>query len=181
KNTENLNKKFIKLNEELSDSETDLYNYKSGLSQVEARLVEFKQQEIKFYEKIRLLERDIGFRDNKIEISSNELEEVKPVWNKTQKSGVKSSLFNKKNPTQSKSNMIPQAVLMRSRRKTINAAKPKAVQNVAKALACWVWKSKNRVIDHMDAQTQGRHEHDQEFDAEITTVGVEVDDIAAET
>ncbi|GJW15358.1 hypothetical protein Tco_0019491 [Tanacetum coccineum] len=33
----------------------------------------------------------------------------------------------------------------------------------------------------MDAQTQGRHEHNQEFDAEITTVGVEVDDIAAET
>ncbi|GKD06007.1 hypothetical protein Tco_1180981 [Tanacetum coccineum] len=30
----------------------------------------------------------------------------------------------------------------------------------------------------MDAQTHGRHEHDQEFDAEITTVG---DDIAAET
>ncbi|GJV41967.1 hypothetical protein Tco_1420407 [Tanacetum coccineum] len=34
---------------------------------------------------------------------------------------------------------------------------------------------------YMDAQTQGRHEHDQEFDAEITTVGAEVDDIAAET
>ncbi|GKC95198.1 hypothetical protein Tco_1160640 [Tanacetum coccineum] len=79
-----------------------------------------------------------------------------------------------------------------------------------KDLACWVWKPKNRVIDHvskynnasitlkrfdyidahgrfksvmawMDAQTQGRHEHDQEFDAEITTVGAEVDDIAAET
>ncbi|GJV04739.1 hypothetical protein Tco_1338308 [Tanacetum coccineum] len=33
----------------------------------------------------------------------------------------------------------------------------------------------------MDAQTQGRHEHDQEFDAEITTVGAKVDDIAAET
>ncbi|GJS05347.1 hypothetical protein Tco_0321855 [Tanacetum coccineum] len=33
----------------------------------------------------------------------------------------------------------------------------------------------------MDAQTQGRHEYDQEFDAEITTVSAEVDDIAAET
>ncbi|GKA58705.1 hypothetical protein Tco_0758018 [Tanacetum coccineum] len=107
--------------------------------------------------------------------------------------------------------MIPQAILMRSGRKTINAAKPKAVHNDVKDSACWVWKPKNRVIDHvskynnasitlkrfdyidaqgrfksitlvqMDAQTQGRHEHDQEFDAEITTVGVEVDDIAAET
>ncbi|GJU13798.1 hypothetical protein Tco_1136194 [Tanacetum coccineum] len=106
--------------------------------------------------------------------------------------------------------MISQVILMRFGRKTINAAKPKAVHNVVKALACWVWKPKNRVIDHVskynnalitlkrfdyidaqgrfkyvmawiDAQTQGRHEHNQEFDAEITTVGVEVDDIAAET
>ncbi|GJY56214.1 hypothetical protein Tco_0455329 [Tanacetum coccineum] len=33
----------------------------------------------------------------------------------------------------------------------------------------------------MDAQTHGRHEHDLEFYAEITTIGAEVDDIAAET
>ncbi|GKF37976.1 hypothetical protein Tco_0114734, partial [Tanacetum coccineum] len=33
----------------------------------------------------------------------------------------------------------------------------------------------------MDAQTQGRHEHDQEFYAEITTIGAEVDDIIEET
>nr|GEV38130.1 hypothetical protein [Tanacetum cinerariifolium] len=37
KNTENLNTKKSKLNEELSDCETDLYNYKKVLSQVEAR------------------------------------------------------------------------------------------------------------------------------------------------
>nr|GFB81577.1 hypothetical protein [Tanacetum cinerariifolium] len=52
KNTENLNTKISKLNKELSDCETDLYHYKRGLSQVEARLVEFKEQEIKFCEKI---------------------------------------------------------------------------------------------------------------------------------
>ncbi|GKB90352.1 putative ribonuclease H-like domain-containing protein [Tanacetum coccineum] len=77
KNTENLNNKIIKLNEELSDCETDLYNYKRGLSQVEARLVEFKENEIKFCERIRVLERDIEFRDNKIEYLRNELEELK--------------------------------------------------------------------------------------------------------
>nr|GEU74988.1 hypothetical protein [Tanacetum cinerariifolium] len=37
KNTENLNTKISKLNEELSDCETDLYDYKRGLSQFEAR------------------------------------------------------------------------------------------------------------------------------------------------
>ncbi|GJU42172.1 ribonuclease H-like domain-containing protein [Tanacetum coccineum] len=77
KNTENLNNKIIKLNEELSDCKTDLYNYKRGLSQVEARLVEFKNNEIKFCERIRVLERDIKLKDNKIENLRNELEELK--------------------------------------------------------------------------------------------------------
>ncbi|GKE52047.1 hypothetical protein Tco_1487203, partial [Tanacetum coccineum] len=61
----------------LSDCETDLYNYKRGLSQVEARLVEFKENEIKFCKRIRVIERDIELRDNKIENLKNELEEVK--------------------------------------------------------------------------------------------------------
>ncbi|GKC62380.1 ribonuclease H-like domain-containing protein [Tanacetum coccineum] len=77
KNTKNLNTKISKLNEELSDCETDLFNYKRGLSQVEARLVEIKENEIKFCEKIRLLERDMEIKDNKIEYLRNELEEVK--------------------------------------------------------------------------------------------------------
>ncbi|GJV01467.1 ribonuclease H-like domain-containing protein [Tanacetum coccineum] len=77
KNTENLNTKISKLNEELSDCETDLFNYKRGLSQVEARLVEFKVNETKLCENIRLLERDIELKDNKIEYLRNELEEVK--------------------------------------------------------------------------------------------------------
>ncbi|GKF51368.1 hypothetical protein Tco_0147835 [Tanacetum coccineum] len=83
--------------------------------------------------------------------------------------------------------MIPQAILMRSGRKTINAAKPKAIHNAIKALACWVWKPKNRVIDHGRKNAQIDEDHfgsdgcTLEFDAEITTIGVEVDDIAAET
>nr|GEZ92948.1 hypothetical protein [Tanacetum cinerariifolium] len=48
-----------------------------GLSQVEARLVEFKENEVKFYERIRVLERDVEIRDNKIEYLKNELEQVK--------------------------------------------------------------------------------------------------------
>nr|GFA10202.1 hypothetical protein [Tanacetum cinerariifolium] len=75
KNTENLNTKISKLNEELSDCETDLYNYKRGLSQVEARLVEFKENKVKFCERIRVLERDVEIRDNKIEYLKNELKQ----------------------------------------------------------------------------------------------------------
>nr|GEW14167.1 ribonuclease H-like domain-containing protein [Tanacetum cinerariifolium] len=76
KNTKNLNTKITKLNEELSDSKTNLYHYKLGLSQVEARLVEFKTQEIKLCEKIRGLERDVEVRNNKIENLMNELEQT---------------------------------------------------------------------------------------------------------
>ncbi|GJS70988.1 hypothetical protein Tco_0703829 [Tanacetum coccineum] len=390
KNTKNLNMKIIKLNEELSDCETDLYNYKRGLSQVEARLVEFKNNEIKFCKRIRVLERDLELRDNKIENLRNALEEVKkekdsldvkiknfensakdldcllgtqrsvkdktglglneytvvpppstqvystpkndlswtglpefvndtvtdysrhipsidvprdvsegvsffeqrgsvgsvskvnntkkywkptmkyaemyrsqrprgnqrnwnnqksyqlgsdfvmnnkacfacgsfnrlikdckrkvqkPIWNNARRVNHHNS--HRMSYPHPKRNFVPKAVLMKTGMRPVNAAKPKAAYNavkrnrfnVVKASACWVWMPKNRVVDHvsknisasvtlkrldyidaqgrfksvmawMDAQTQGRHEHDQEFDAEITTVGAEVDDIAAET
>nr|GEV65729.1 hypothetical protein [Tanacetum cinerariifolium] len=77
KNTKNINTKINKLNEELSDCETDLYNYKRGLSQVEARLVEFKENEVKYCERIRVLDRDVEIRDNKIQYLKNELEQIK--------------------------------------------------------------------------------------------------------
>ncbi|GJZ42231.1 hypothetical protein Tco_0589117 [Tanacetum coccineum] len=77
KNTESLNTKINKLNEELSNSESDLFNYKRGLSQVEARLVEFKVNETKFCERIRVLKRDVEIKDNKIESLNNELEALK--------------------------------------------------------------------------------------------------------
>nr|GEV28754.1 ribonuclease H-like domain-containing protein [Tanacetum cinerariifolium] len=80
KNTKNLNTKISKINEELSDYETDLYNYKRGLSQVEARLVEFKENEVKYCERIRVLERDVEIRDNKIEYLKNELEQKDLSW-----------------------------------------------------------------------------------------------------
>nr|GEY05578.1 hypothetical protein [Tanacetum cinerariifolium] len=77
KNTDSLNTKITKLNEALSDSKTNLYHYKLGLSHVEARLVEFKTQEIKLCEKIRGLEFDVESKNNKIEYLMNELEQIK--------------------------------------------------------------------------------------------------------
>ncbi|GJS69342.1 hypothetical protein Tco_0702183 [Tanacetum coccineum] len=49
----------------------------SDVARVEARLVEFKINESKFCEKIRVLERDLELKDYKIENLTNELEEVK--------------------------------------------------------------------------------------------------------
>nr|GEV88185.1 putative ribonuclease H-like domain-containing protein [Tanacetum cinerariifolium] len=77
KNTDSLNTKITNLNEALSDSKTNLYHYKLGLSQVEARLVEFKTQESKFCEKIRGLEFDVKNKNTKIENLMNELEHIK--------------------------------------------------------------------------------------------------------
>nr|GEV08494.1 putative reverse transcriptase domain-containing protein [Tanacetum cinerariifolium] len=48
-----------------------------GLSQVEAGLVEFKENEVKYCKRIRVLERDVEIRDNKIEYLKDELEQIK--------------------------------------------------------------------------------------------------------
>nr|GEX44477.1 hypothetical protein [Tanacetum cinerariifolium] len=77
KNTDSLNTKITELSKKLSDSKTNLYHYKLGLSQVKARLVEFKTQEIKFCEKIRGLEFDVKNKNIKIENLLNELEQIK--------------------------------------------------------------------------------------------------------
>nr|GEU89596.1 ribonuclease H-like domain-containing protein [Tanacetum cinerariifolium] len=77
KNTDSLNTKITELSEKLSDSKTMLYHYKLGLLQVEVRLVEFKNQEIKFCEKIRGLEFKVESKDNRIERLTKELEELK--------------------------------------------------------------------------------------------------------
>nr|GEY51946.1 hypothetical protein [Tanacetum cinerariifolium] len=77
KNTKSLNTKITNLTKALSDSKTNLFHYKLGLSQVEARLVEFKTQEIKFCEKIRGLEFDLKNKNIKIERITNELEQIK--------------------------------------------------------------------------------------------------------
>nr|GEX18404.1 hypothetical protein [Tanacetum cinerariifolium] len=77
KNSESLNTKISKLNEALSDRKTNLYHYELGLSQVEARLVEFKTKEIKFCEKIRGLEVDVKNKNIKIKNLMNELEQIR--------------------------------------------------------------------------------------------------------
>nr|GEV79353.1 putative ribonuclease H-like domain-containing protein [Tanacetum cinerariifolium] len=67
---------LVKINKEASASKINSAHARK-LNHVEARLVEFKEHEIKFYEKIRGLERDVKIRDNKIEYLKNELEQVK--------------------------------------------------------------------------------------------------------
>nr|GEV68124.1 ubiquitin hydrolase [Tanacetum cinerariifolium] len=81
KNTDSLNSKITDLSKKLSDSMNMLYHYKLGLSQVEARLVEFKNQEIKFCEKIRGLEFKVKSKTDRNESLTKELEELKKEKN----------------------------------------------------------------------------------------------------
>ncbi|GKA03874.1 hypothetical protein Tco_0676655 [Tanacetum coccineum] len=92
---------------------------------------------------------------------------IKPVWKIYKEVNVNILQMTHSNPRR---NMIPQAVLMRSGIKAVNTAKLKDAHNIVKrnrfntvkASACWVWMPKNRVIDHMDAQAQGRQECNKE-------------------
>nr|GEV29429.1 retrovirus-related Pol polyprotein from transposon TNT 1-94 [Tanacetum cinerariifolium] len=56
KNTDTLNKKITELSDKLFDANNMSFHYKLGLLQVEGRLVEQKEREIKYIEKIRTLE-----------------------------------------------------------------------------------------------------------------------------
>nr|GEZ15767.1 hypothetical protein [Tanacetum cinerariifolium] len=77
KNIDSLNTKITELSDKLSYTKNMLYHYKLGLSLVEGRLVEFKNQENKFCEKIRGLEFTVECKTNIIERLTKELEELK--------------------------------------------------------------------------------------------------------
>nr|GEY18493.1 hypothetical protein [Tanacetum cinerariifolium] len=101
KNTNSLNSKIIELSEKLGDTKNMLYHYKLGLSQFEARLVEFKNQEIKFCEKIKGLEFKVEAKANKIENLTNELETLKK-----EKEGLDSKLTGFKSASKDLDNLL---------------------------------------------------------------------------
>nr|GEY55574.1 hypothetical protein [Tanacetum cinerariifolium] len=101
KNTDSLNSKITELSEKLGNTKNMLYHYKLGLSQVEARLVEFKNQKIKFCEKIRGLEFKVESKANRIKNLTNELETLKK-----EKEGLDSKLACFKSATKDLDNLI---------------------------------------------------------------------------
>ncbi|GJT87822.1 reverse transcriptase domain-containing protein [Tanacetum coccineum] len=79
----------------------------------------------------------------------------KPIWNNARRVNHHNS--HRMSYPHPKRNFVPKAVLMKTRMRPVNAAKPKAAYNavkrnrfnVVKASACWVWMPKNRVVDHV--------------------------------
>nr|GEU49367.1 ubiquitin hydrolase [Tanacetum cinerariifolium] len=77
KNTDNLNSKITELSDKLDDKVNMIYHYSLGLSQVEGRLVEYKEREVKYIEKIKTLEFYCESNRECIETLSKKLETLK--------------------------------------------------------------------------------------------------------
>nr|GEU99439.1 ubiquitin hydrolase [Tanacetum cinerariifolium] len=77
KNNDSLNSKITDLTDKLFDANNLIYHYKLALTQVESRLVEYKEREVKYYEKIRTLEFHNESNNECIEILKKKLENLK--------------------------------------------------------------------------------------------------------
>nr|GEV36776.1 hypothetical protein [Tanacetum cinerariifolium] len=77
KNNDSLNSKITDLTDKLFDAKNMIYHYKLALAQVECRLVEYKEREVKYIEKIRTLEFYNESNKECIETLKKKLETVK--------------------------------------------------------------------------------------------------------
>nr|GFA47742.1 hypothetical protein [Tanacetum cinerariifolium] len=77
KNNDSLNSKITDLTDKLFDANNLIYHYKLALAQVESRLVEYKEREVKYCEKIRTFEFYNESNNECIEILKKKLETLK--------------------------------------------------------------------------------------------------------
>nr|GEU83440.1 hypothetical protein [Tanacetum cinerariifolium] len=77
KNSDSLNNKITDLTDKLFDAKNMIYHYKLGLAQVESRLAEQRDQEIKYCEKIKGLEFKTESSNDYIESLKKELKLIK--------------------------------------------------------------------------------------------------------
>nr|GFC87843.1 hypothetical protein [Tanacetum cinerariifolium] len=77
KNNDSLNSKITDLTDKLFDGNNLIYHYKLALAQVESRLVEYKEREVKYCEKIKTLEFYNKSNNECIEILKKKLETLK--------------------------------------------------------------------------------------------------------
>nr|GEZ97133.1 hypothetical protein [Tanacetum cinerariifolium] len=74
KNTESLNNKIDELKNDLYEANVYRHSYKLGIDQLERRLAEYKEREVKYIETIRALEMDKGYNLRKIKKLTSEVE-----------------------------------------------------------------------------------------------------------
>nr|GFB10944.1 hypothetical protein [Tanacetum cinerariifolium] len=76
KNTDSLNSKIKDLKSELSEANNYIYHYKLAVAQLEGRLTEYKEREVKYIEKSRTLEMYRASNLKCIKTLDKELEEL---------------------------------------------------------------------------------------------------------
>nr|GFD24630.1 hypothetical protein [Tanacetum cinerariifolium] len=74
KNTESLNNKIDELKNDLYEANIYRHSYKLGIDQLECRLAEYKEREVKYIEIIRTLEMDKEYNLRKIKKLTSEVE-----------------------------------------------------------------------------------------------------------
>nr|GFB61951.1 hypothetical protein [Tanacetum cinerariifolium] len=77
KNTDSLNNKIKDIKSELSEANNYIYHYKLVVAQLEGKLTEYKEREVKYIEKIRTLEMYRASNLKCIKTLDKELEELK--------------------------------------------------------------------------------------------------------
>nr|GEX33069.1 hypothetical protein [Tanacetum cinerariifolium] len=77
KNNDSLNSKIKDLKSKLSKANNYIYHYKLAVAQLEGRLTKYKEREVKYIEKIRILEMYRASNLKSIKFLNKELEEVK--------------------------------------------------------------------------------------------------------
>nr|GFC68892.1 hypothetical protein [Tanacetum cinerariifolium] len=77
KHTKSLNNKIDELKNELYEANIYRHIYKLGIDQLEGRLAEYKEREVKYIEKIRTLEMNKEFNLGNINKLTNEVETLK--------------------------------------------------------------------------------------------------------
>nr|GEU50978.1 hypothetical protein [Tanacetum cinerariifolium] len=77
KNNDSLNSKIKDLIDKFFDANNLIYHYKLALAQVESRLVEYKDREVKYCKKIKTLEFHNESKNESIKILKNKLETLK--------------------------------------------------------------------------------------------------------
>nr|GFA08068.1 ribonuclease H-like domain-containing protein [Tanacetum cinerariifolium] len=87
KNNDSQNSKIIDLTDKLFDANNLIYHYKLALAQVESRLVEYKEREVKYCEKIKTLEFHNESHNECIDILKKKLKTLK-----VEKEGVNGKL-----------------------------------------------------------------------------------------
>nr|GEY54819.1 hypothetical protein [Tanacetum cinerariifolium] len=97
KNTKSLNSKITEVTDKLFDAKNMIYHYKLGLTQVETRLAELRDGELKYCERIQILKFKVESSTDCIESLKKELEVIK-----NEKEGLESKLIGSPNDLQNK-------------------------------------------------------------------------------